>query len=453
MEPEDFYKRIRQKVEEEGEAPAYDPRLWERVKQKMPARRPWWLRLWPAWLAMAIIVMQAGTWWYFEQKWEKQQATIEEYRRELRQYTTATASNARSRTSQGIRDTVYITQYIRQKYRPIANKDSFRAYSRQQGNGRQGFRSLPSQPSYEKVSNDKEQSQDDHSAGTSSKGNRVSEGVANGSDQQDPSDQEPPNGTNGISVSAMGKLESLPAWGQVDDSSSRPAPWPPQKRQLFSGKQKISKLKYWIQSWQFEVGIAGGINSGQWDGRGIKRRLGGDLALGWQFAPHWKLRAGIGLRHLSTVLDEREFGNFSEEELLKFPQPIYEDGELPEEIYADLQGLVFPISLQYLFRPKKRLGGFIGVGATGQTPLYTQIKYEYEDGNDEEKYVRHSLSNNRGKLHWTEARLSAGIHYQLLPRIQVEASGYYGVPLKGTSLYNWKLQPRGLRLRVVWQWP
>lgn len=442
MEPEDFYKHIREKLDGAEEKPAYDARLWNKVQQKLPPSPPWWVRWWPIWLIIVMAALQLGTWQYFRLKFQQQESIMSGYRGELNTLDSLLGAATYSKLPQAgvIRDTIYIQQ--RSPYATF--RTSPHSFSRITNNEYSGMPLMSSLSSYIPP-------------------------IIRGGMPQFPANNDNPS-RQGIRLAQFDStslpssylaspilvgepIQSIAAAQAVSSSTANWYSIKPKKQEIWI-PDTSSQLKKWVKGWQFEAGIYGAQAFGKWGDYALEPHLAGGIRLGWQPSARWRIRVGLRRHSAFVSLDEDRLEELPEASLQEFPQPIYLAGELPEELDITARGFSMPIQAHYLLYPNQKLRPFIGVGATGVWMPSATVSYQYEDPDEEEEYLNidNALTLGGSTFRWPSLRLDAGAYYQVLPQLRLELNGYYGIPLQSLPVYDWQQQTYGLEIGLSWNW-
>ncbi|MGF1532087.1 MAG: hypothetical protein ACFCUI_00160 [Bernardetiaceae bacterium] len=402
MAPEDFYKKIRQKLEADpAPVPAYQKSLWRRVARQLP-KRPRSL----VWVMLAVLLLlNLLLWWRLEHQLHNLKTT-----------------QATSVMTQRVVDTLYI----------ISQAPDLVEQQQQQGYTAVGmpFAALSTfylPPSLIQTPNTEQ---------------RLGQFLAQSFLEERLT----------AKVPDFPLLEGQFVWTQgppVDRLH-------PSKQAFLSPKQPSlwQKVRRWTDTWQLsaELTAAGLLPqvSGTDPYLGIRAGLDGHLRL----STRWELSLGLAASTVAYELDGKVAAVLSSDEIERLPQPILLNGRFPEYLEAQQTSLVMPIRLRYHLWPDSRWQPFVGFGITGQQLLRERFTYAYdiEDPDDDEQYTERSRNSlAQPAWGWNNLRMEAGLSRPMGKRWGLNSLLFYEPALNRTGLLRRHTSGMGLRLGGWWR--
>lgn len=443
MEPEDFYKKMRDKLDADPPpAPRYKKQLWENVARELP-RSPvpdqkWW------WIggAILLLLLNLALWWRLETHLPHLHGQPEPSGE------TAKATEViEKRIVEVHRDTVYVLFTEQGTYRNVTAEDFQKEADqhRQNANASRYSAAATSPPETKIGGNGTAFSrfsappptlsfqQGSTAARLASSGKGLGQFLATErflNTEKTP--ETPEEDTSTISLDLL-----IPdfVWAAPDSLRIEKQAFEAKQARKKSLWQKVRQIP---QGWELEAGVQlsgfmptvsnpqGGGSEGSAD-----TYPGGRAGLGLSllFSDRWTLAAGLSLGAVSYEFDEDIDEQLSEAEISRLPQPFIFQGEEPEYVEINQTELFVPLTLRYQLLSEGRLQIFAGAGLTGRWLLQERFTYGYEledPDEEEEEYVEQSYGRRSDEgFGWRNFRLEAGISYPLTDRLDVRSVFFY----------------------------
>lgn len=450
MEPEDFYKKMRQKLDADPpSAPRYEKRLWQRVARELPPVAPnskWW---W-AGGALLLLLLNLGLWWRLETKLdalEKEAIPRPETQRIVEVH----------------RDTIYIVYTTAGQTLTAQSQQQAGQLARTQTNA------VP-QPAPARLGRWGSGSNSPH---------RPPEGFLTVSSEGNIGTPEKSLQHAGRS---LGQFLAAARFGTKTEKATTPEAsllraelsWTtPDSLQL--EKQSLNealapKKSLWQRAkqipkrWQLEAGLqlagvmplSGNSHSGGGEnGADPHPGFRGGVGLNVLLSERWTLATGLAAAGVGYEFDDDIDERLSRREIERLPQPVSMQGELPEYIEIQNTEISVPLTLRYQLLPESRLRAFVGAGITGRWLLRERFTYGYEledPDEDEEEYIEETYRRNADEsVNWRSLRLEAGLSYVLGRRLGLRSVFFYEPTFRKTGTLQRRIGLGGGQIGLWWR--